>query len=136
MASSLKLDDGRIHAVGRRKTSVARVYLNAGSGTWSLNGRPLAEYFPRMAHQAAAERPFVVTETQGQYDVVANVRGGGLTGQAEAVQLGIARALVAEDADRRKPLRDEGLLTRDPRQVERKKPGRPKARKRFQFSKR
>lgn len=134
--ASVRLEDGRVHAVGRRKTSVARVYLSPGSGTWRINGRPLAEYFPRLAHQAAAERPFVVTETQGRYDIVASVRGGGLTGQAEAIQLGIARALLAEDPDRRRPLREEGLLTRDPRQVERKKPGRPKARKRFQFSKR
>jgi small subunit ribosomal protein S9 len=133
---ALKLDDGRTHAVGRRKTSVARVYLSPGSGTWSVNGRALAQYFPRPAHQMAVERPFAVTETQGRYDVAANVRGGGLTGQAEAIQLGIARALLADDPDRKPALRAEGLLTRDPRKVERKKPGRPKARKRFQFSKR
>ncbi len=134
--AAVKTEDGRVHAVGRRKTSVARVYLNPGSGAWAINGRTLADYFPRTAHQAALERPFVVTDTLGRYDVVVNVRGGGLTGQAEAVQLGLARALLAEDPDRRTVLRDEGLLTRDPRQVERKKPGRPKARKRFQFSKR
>lgn len=133
---ALKLDDGRVHAVGRRKTSVARVYLNPGSGNWSVNGRAMVAYFPRPAHQMAVERPFTVTETQGRFDVVANVRGGGLTGQAGAVQLGIARALLADDPDRKSVLRAEGLLTRDPRQVERKKPGRPKARKRFQFSKR
>lgn len=133
---SLKLDDGRVHAIGRRKTSVARIYLQAGSGAWSVNGRSVAEYFPRPAHQGALERPFAVTETQGRFDVVVRVRGGGLTGQAEAIQLGIARALLADDPDRKPVLRSEGLLTRDPRQVERKKPGRPKARKRFQFSKR
>lgn len=133
---SVKLDDGRVHAIGRRKTSVARVYLQPGSGTLRINGRPAAEYFPRPAHQGALERPFAVTETQGRFDVVVSVRGGGLTGQAEATQLGIARALLADDPDRKAVLRSEGLLTRDPRQVERKKPGRPKARKRFQFSKR
>ncbi|UCC82422.1 MAG: 30S ribosomal protein S9 [Gemmatimonadota bacterium] len=131
-----KLEDGRFHAVGRRKTSVARVYLKRGKGEWQINGRSLADYFPRSAYQTVLEKPFQATETVGEYDVTANVRGGGLTGQAGAIQLGIARALLVEDEDRRTTLRREGLLTRDPRRVERKKYGQPKARKRFQFSKR
>ncbi len=131
-----KLDDGRFHAVGRRKTSVARVYMQRGKGEWKINGRPLAEYFPRQAYQVALEKPFQATETAGEYDVMVNVRGGGLTGQAGAIQLGVARALLVEDEERRQVLRREGLLTRDPRRVERKKYGQPKARKRFQFSKR
>jgi small subunit ribosomal protein S9 len=131
-----KLDDGRFHAVGRRKTSVARVYIKRGKGEWQINGRALTEYFPRGAYQVILEKPFRATETFGEYDVAVKVRGGGLTGQAGAIQLGIARALLVEDEDRRVLLRREGLLTRDPRRVERKKYGQPKARKRFQFSKR
>jgi small subunit ribosomal protein S9 len=131
-----KLEDGRIHAVGRRKTSVARVYLQRGKGEWRINGRTLAEYFPREAYHGILDKPFQATETAGEYDVMVNVRGGGLTGQAGAIQLGVARALLVEDEDRRVALRREGLLTRDPRRVERKKYGQPKARKRFQFSKR
>ena len=131
-----KLEDGRIHAVGRRKTSVARVYLQRGKGEWRINGRTLAEYFPREAYHGILDKPFQATETAGEYDVMVNVRGGGLTGQAGAIQLGVARALLVEDEDRRTTLRREGLLTRDPRRVERKKYGQPKARKRFQFSKR
>ncbi len=131
-----KLEDGRIHAVGRRKTSVARVYLSRGKGEWRINGRTLAEYFPREAYHALLEKPFQATDTSGEFDILVNVRGGGLTGQAGAIQLGVARALLVDDEDRRVPLRREGLLTRDPRRVERKKYGQPKARKRFQFSKR
>jgi len=131
-----KFEDGRVHAMGRRKTSVARVYIQRGKGEWRINGRPLADYFPRSTYQVIVEKPFQATETAGEYDVMANVRGGGLTGQAGAVQLAIARALLVEDEDRRLALRREGLLTRDPRHVERKKYGQPKARKRFQFSKR
>jgi small subunit ribosomal protein S9 len=122
--------------VGRRKTSVARVYLRPGKGTWEINGRPLAEYFPRLLHAQQCQKPFEVTRTDNQYDVSVNVSGGGPTGQAGAVQLGIARALVTADDSLRGALKNEGLLTRDPRMVERKKYGRPKARKRFQFSKR
>ncbi|HEU4464109.1 MAG TPA: 30S ribosomal protein S9 [Gemmatimonadota bacterium] len=122
--------------VGRRKTSVARVYLRPGKGTWEINGRPLAEYFPRLLHAQQCQKPFEVTRTDNQYDVSVNVTGGGPTGQAGAVQLGIARALVTADDGLRGALKNEGLLTRDPRMVERKKYGRPKARKRFQFSKR
>jgi small subunit ribosomal protein S9 len=122
--------------VGRRKTSVARVYLRPGKGNWEINGRPLAEYFPRLLHAQQCQKPFEVTRTDNQYDVNVNVTGGGPTGQAGAVQLGIARALVTADDALRGALKNEGLLTRDPRMVERKKYGQPKARKRFQFSKR
>ena len=122
--------------VGRRKTSVARVLLRPGKGEWKINGRALAEYFPVPRHQVVVEKPLKVTETDGLFDVTCRVNGGGISGQAGAIQLGLARALVEMDEDRRPVLREHGLLTRDPRVVERKKPGRPKARKRFQFSKR
>jgi small subunit ribosomal protein S9 len=124
------------HGVGRRKTSVARVYLRPGPGTWSINGRDAEEYFPRESMRMHASEPLSVTESDGRWDVLVNVNGGGLTGQAGAVRLGIARALLQSDEDLRVTLRQHGLLTRDAREVERKKPGRPKARKRFQFSKR
>lgn len=123
-------------AVGRRKTAVARVYLRPGTGQITINKRPLAEYLPTEARQRAVRAPFEVTGTAGQFDVLVNAQGGGLTGQAEATRLGIARALIAYDPDLRKALRDAGFVTRDPRMVERKKYGQPKARKRFQFSKR
>ncbi len=129
-------EDKLIQTVGRRKTAVARVLLRPGRGEWFINGRPLAEYFPRMVHQLRAEEPFKVTETEGQFDVRVRVQGGGLTGQADAIRMGLARALVKNDEETRPVLRTNGLLTRDARKVERKKPGRPKARKRFQFSKR
>jgi small subunit ribosomal protein S9 len=125
-----------IQAVGRRKTSVARVLFRPGEGEWTINGRPLAEYFPRKTHQMRVEEPLQVTEMDGRFDVRVRVKGGGLTGQADAIRMGVARALVAFDEEQRTNLRSKGLLTRDPRKVERKKPGRPKARKRFQFSKR
>jgi len=121
---------------GRRKTSVARVYLRPGKGEWSINGRPLEEYFPRNSHQQHAAEPLVVTENSSTYDVKVTVSGGGETGQAGAIRLGLARALVSMDEDLRPTMRQHGMMTRDPREVERKKPGRPKARKRFQFSKR
>jgi len=126
----------RFHAVGRRKTSVARVYLKPGSGKWEVNGRTLGDYFPRASLVQLIQQPFTVTDTLGAFDVKANVGGGGVTGQAGALRLGIARALVLVDEQHRRKLRDGGLLTRDARAVERKKPGRPGARKRFQFSKR
>ena len=126
----------QIQAVGRRKTSVARVYLRPGTGTITINKRPLGEYLPTEVRQKALTAPLDVTGLKGQFDVVVNAKGGGLTGQAEATQLGIARCLVDHNEELRKPLRDAGLLTRDPRMVERKKYGQPKARKRFQFSKR
>ena len=128
--------DDMIQAVGRRKTAVARVILRPGKGEWSINGRPLAEYFPRPTYQQRVEGPLKVTETEGQYDVFVRAHGGGLTGQADAIRLGLARAIVEKDEDQRGVLRTHGMLTRDARKVERKKPGRPKARKRFQFSKR
>lgn len=122
--------------VGRRKTSVARVYLRPGKGRWEVNGRGLADYFPRALHHQQCRRPLEVSKTESQYDVLVNVCGGGLTGQAGAIQLGVARALVKADESLRGPLKAEGFLRRDPRMVERKKYGQPKARKNFQFSKR
>lgn len=123
-------------AVGRRKTSVARVYLRPGNGQVMINKRSADEYFPVSWRRNSVDAPFTVTGTTGQFDVVVNTRGGGLTGQAEATRLGIARALLDYNEEFRKALRDAGFLTRDPRMVERKKYGQPKARKRFQFSKR
>lgn len=128
--------DSPIQTVGRRKTSVARVILRPGSGTWTINGRTLEDYFPRMAHRLRVTEPLKVAEVEGSFDVFVRVAGGGPTGQADAVRHGLARALVAHDEDLRATMRQHGMLTRDPRKVERKKPGRPKARKRFQFSKR
>jgi small subunit ribosomal protein S9 len=123
-------------AVGRRKTSTARVYLRPGKGDIIINKRALETYFPLEWRRNSLVDPFNVTETTGQFDVVVNAKGGGLTGQAEAIRLGIARALVDFNEEFRKPLRDAGYMTRDPRMVERKKYGQPKARKKFQFSKR
>lgn len=130
------MEQNVIHAIGRRKTSIARLYLKKGKGVWSINGRPIATYFPRTTHVQICEQPFAATESAGQYDIMVNVQGGGLTGQAGAISLALSRALVEVSEDNRSPLRKLGLLTRDPRMVERKKYGRPKARKRFQFSKR
>jgi small subunit ribosomal protein S9 len=127
---------GQFNAVGRRKTATARVFLRPGSGRWRINGRSFEEYFPRPVLRQSAARPLELTQTDGQFDVLVNVNGGGLRGQAEAVRLAVARALVKMDDELRRVLRSEELLTRDAREVERKKPGRPKARKRFQFSKR
>ena len=123
-----------MHAIGRRKEAVCRVYLKPGSGKWDVNGRTLGDYFPRPSLVTAIQQPFTATDTLGRYDVKANVDGGGKTGQAGALRLAVARALVKIDEAHRRKLRDLGLLTRDARAVERKKPGRPKARKRFQFS--
>ena len=122
--------------LGRRKTSVARVLLRPGAGRWTVNGRPLEDYFPRPVLRQAIVQPLTVTDTQERFDVKVLVRGGGLHGQADAVRLGLSRALLQVDEGNRPRLRQFELLTRDPREVERKKPGRPKARKRFQFSKR
>lgn len=132
MATTIEQYNG----VGRRKTSVARVYIRPGSGKWTINGKDLERHFPRMSHQLHASEPLVATENEGVYDVKVVVRGGGETGQAGAVRLGLARALLKVDPDYRGVLRSRGMLTRDPRKVERKKPGQPGARKRFQFSKR
>jgi small subunit ribosomal protein S9 len=126
----------RWQAIGRRKTSVARVYLVPGTGKWSVNGRTIGDYFPRSSLVQHIQQPFTATDTLGAFDVKAHVAGGGMTGQAGAIRLGVARALVSADEQHRAKLRTSGLMTRDPRMVERKKPGRPGARKRFQFSKR
>jgi small subunit ribosomal protein S9 len=125
-----------IHAIGRRKEAVCRLYLMPGSGKWDVNGRTLGDYFPRPSLVTAIQQPLTATDTVGKFDVKAIVEGGGTTGQAGAVRLAVARALVKLDEAHRGKLRDLGLLTRDARAVERKKPGRPGARKRFQFSKR
>ncbi|MEM9996496.1 MAG: 30S ribosomal protein S9 [Bacteroidota bacterium] len=126
----------QFQAIGRRKTSTARVYLRPGNGTVTVNRRPLEQYLPTEIRRKALQAPLETTGTLGQFDVLINVQGGGLTGQAEAAQLGIARALVQFNEELRSLLRQGGYLTRDPRMVERKKPGQPKARKKFQFSKR
>lgn len=125
-----------IHTIGRRKEAVCRVFIRPGSGKWDVNGRTLGDYFPRPSLVTAIQQPFTVTDTLGRFDVQANLEGGGSTGQAGALRLAVARALVKLDEAHRRKLRELGLLTRDARAVERKKPGRPKARKRFQFSKR
>ncbi|OGF54156.1 MAG: 30S ribosomal protein S9 [Candidatus Fraserbacteria bacterium RBG_16_55_9] len=130
-----------IHAIGRRKESVARVYLAKGEGQVVVNGRPAEEYFRADSYskerfKQVALRPFTLTDTLGKYDVKARIRGGGPTGQLEALRLGIARALLGVNPEFRKVLKGEGLLTRDPRMVERKKYGLHKARRGQQFSKR
>ncbi|MBW3578365.1 MAG: 30S ribosomal protein S9 [Actinobacteria bacterium] len=122
--------------VGRRKSAVARVRLRRGSGEFALNGRTLEDYFRTEKHRHHAVEPLAVVEQQGRWDVVAHINGGGITGQAGALRLGIARALAEHDDDWRKPLKEAGLLTRDARRVERKKYGLKKARKAPQFSKR
>lgn len=124
------------HAVGRRKSAVARIYLRPGTGAITINGRTFEDYFPRATTRDTVVAPFVLTETGDQFDTIINVRGGGLTGQAGAVRHGITRALMLADPELRRPLKRAGFVTRDARAVERKKYGRPGARKRFQFSKR
>lgn len=125
-----------INTIGRRKTSVARVYMQKGKGVVTVNDKPIEVYFPVAEHQQKALKPFAVTETTGQYDVKVNADGGGIAGQCEAVSLAIARALVKINEEYKPMLRSQDLMTRDPRMVERKKPGQKKARKKFQFSKR
>ena len=125
-----------IHTIGRRKEAVCRVYIKPGSGKWDVNGRTLGDYFPRPSLVTSIQQPFTATDMLGRFDIKANVEGGGMTGQAGALRLAVARALVKMDEGHRGKLRELGLLTRDARAVERKKPGRPKARKKFQFSKR
>ena len=122
--------------VGRRKNAVARVFLRSGSGKVTVNDREFEKYFPLKTHRDDILKPFIVTETLGKYDLFARAAGGGVSGQAEAIRLGVSRALEDINGDFRVNLKSEGLLRRDPRMVERKKYGRPKARKRFQFSKR
>jgi small subunit ribosomal protein S9 len=125
-----------INAIGRRKTSIARVYVKPGKGDIQINDRDLKVYFLSEIHQTMVKQALTVSKLDGQYDVTVNVEGGGIKGQAEAVRLGIARALVEFNAEVKPALRKEGLVTRDSRMVERKKPGRRKARRKFQFSKR
>ena len=125
-----------INALGRRKAAIARVYVAEGSGNITVNGRDLQVYFPSGILQYVVKQPLVKLGVEGKYDIKVNLKGGGSTGQAEALRLAIARALVKIDPENKPALKSEGFMTRDPREVERKKPGRPKARKRFQFSKR
>jgi small subunit ribosomal protein S9 len=125
-----------INALGRRKTAVARVYLSKGTGNILVNKKEMTTVFPIDVLQAKINQPFILTNTVGQFDIKVNVNGGGINGQAEAIRLGISRALVELEAENKPLLKVEGLMTRDPRMVERKKPGQPKARKKFQFSKR
>jgi len=125
-----------LHAVGRRKSSIARVFLKEGSGKISVNGQGLQEYLKRDSLALLVKQPLEVTNTAAKYDVKANVSGGGLSGQAGALQLGIARAILIQDEAYKKALKAGGFLTRDPREKERKKYGQPGARKKFQFSKR
>jgi small subunit ribosomal protein S9 len=124
------------NTLGRRKTAVARVYLKNGKGEITVNGREFKEYFRGGVLQYKVTQAFTILNLHGQYDVKVNVAGGGITGQAEAVRLGISRALIELNPECKTKLRAEGLVTRDPRMVERKKPGQKKARKKFQFSKR
>ena len=124
------------YGTGRRKTSVARVYLRPGDGEYKVNGRPFNEYFVTEAQRASARQPLLSTDTATSFNVVANVSGGGVNGQADAMKLGIARALMQFNAELRKKLKTEGMVTRDSRGKERKKYGQKGARKRFQFSKR
>jgi small subunit ribosomal protein S9 len=125
-----------VHTIGRRKKAVARIYLTEGSGAIVINGKDVKEYFTLATLQYKLEQAQVLAGVEGQYDIKVNVDGGGITGQAEAIRLAISRALVQINPDHRATLKPQGLLTRDPRMVERKKPGQKKARKKFQFSKR
>jgi len=125
-----------IHTIGRRKAAVARIYLSKGKGNIIVNGKDYKDYFPVDTMQYKLSQPFQIIDLSGKYDVKANVDGGGTTGQAEAVRLAISRALVEINPEYKTLLKAESLMTRDPRMVERKKPGQPKARKKFQFSKR
>jgi len=125
-----------INSIGRRKTSVARIYLKSGKGEIKINNREFEDYFPTEVLRTIVKQPLNTVDVDGNFDIKVNVDGGGSTGQAEAIRLAISRALCEIDGENRSPLKKEGFLTRDPRMVERKKPGRRKARKKFQFSKR
>lgn len=125
-----------IKTIGRRKTSIARVYTQPGKGQIKINDRDLNDYFKSEILQTTVKQALVISKQDGNYDVTVNVEGGGVKGQAEAIRLGIARAMVKVSDENKSPLRKEGLMTRDSRMVERKKPGRRKARRKFQFSKR
>ena len=126
----------KVNAIGRRKAAVARVYVSEGTGKITINKRSLDNYFPSSILQYVVKQPLNTLQVDGKYDIMAHLDGGGYTGQAEALRLAIARALVKINPEDKPALRAEGFMTRDPRAVERKKPGQPKARKRFQFSKR
>ena len=125
-----------VNALGRRKSAVARVYVQEGSGKITINKRDLTEYFPSTILQYVVKQPLTTLDCAEKYDIKVNLQGGGYTGQSQALRRAIARALVKINAEDKKALRAEGFMTRDAREVERKKPGRPKARRRFQFSKR
>ena len=125
-----------INALGRRKSSVARIFVTEGTGKITINKRDLTEYFPSPILQFVVKQPLTLLDVAEKYDIKVNLDGGGFTGQSQALRLAIARALVKINPEDKKALRTEGFMTRDPREVERKKPGRPKARRRFQFSKR
>ncbi len=125
-----------VNALGRRKEAVARVYLSQGQGNITINNRKLEEYFPVLSNQAIVKQPLIALELAEKYDIKSTLTGGGIKGQAEALRLGISRALLKVDPEYRATLKPLGVLTRDSRVVERKKPGQPKARKKFQFSKR
>ena len=125
-----------INALGRRKSAIARIYVTEGTGKITINKRDLTEYFPSPILQFVVKQPLTLLDVAEQYDIKVTLCGGGFTGQSQALRLAIARALVKINADDKKTLRAEGFMTRDPRAVERKKPGQPKARRRFQFSKR
>ena len=125
-----------IHKIGRRKTAVARAYVSKGKGNITINKKDLTDYFTTGTLQYKVKQPLVLTNNDGNFDITVNVYGGGITGQAEAVRLALSRAMCEIDAENRGILKPEGLLTRDPRMVERKKFGQKKARKKFQFSKR
>ena len=125
-----------VNALGRRKTAIARIYVTEGNGNVVVNKRDYKNYFPTSMLQYVVEQPFNLTETAGKYDIKVNLTGGGIKGQAEALRLAISRALIKIDPELRGVLKENGLLRRDPRMVESKKPGQPKARKKFQFSKR
>ena len=125
-----------INALGRRKSAVARVFVTEGTGKITINKRDLTEYFPSPILQFVVKQPLQLLDASEKYDIKANLNGGGYTGQSQALRLAIARALVKINAEDKAALRKEGFMTRDPRAVERKKPGQPKARRRFQFSKR
>jgi len=125
-----------INALGRRKAAVARVYLSDGKGKITVNGRDYKEYFGNEILQYVVTQPLLVLNATDKYDIAVNLEGGGVKGQSEALRLGITRALIKIDEENKKILKSNGFVTRDPREVERKKPGQPKARKRFQFSKR
>ena len=125
-----------VNALGRRKSAIARIYVSEGTGKITINKRDLVDYFPSTILQYVVKQPLNTLDVAEKYDIKVNLQGGGFTGQSQALRLAIARALVKINAEDKKALRAEGFMTRDPREVERKKPGQPKARRRFQFSKR